>query len=176
MLKNSLYTLIFISLLFVSCKTTKAVSDGDDSMLLGKITKTDLSNHLPYSTWFNDNYTNYKYDKNIIDSIKLNLKNVSFKIFLGTWCSDSKRQVPRFYRILNELDFDLKKVNLITLDKEKQSPNKEKKGFNIIRVPTIIVYKNNEEINRIVEVPIVSLEKDLLIILTSINYKHAYKK
>ena len=38
----------------------------------------------------------------------------------------------------------------------------------------LIVYENGEEINRIVEFPIETLEKDLLAIVRGEDYKHAY--
>ncbi len=56
----------------------------------------------------------------------------------------------------------------------KQSPAHEEKGLNIIRVPTMIVYENNTEINRFIEYPVESLEKDLLKILKKQLYKPNY--
>jgi hypothetical protein len=41
-------------------------------------------------------------------------------------------------------------------------------------VPTFIFSKNGKEINRIVEFPIFSLEKDMLDILQGKDYKNAY--
>jgi len=47
-------------------------------------------------------------------------------------------------------------------------------GKNINFVPTIIVYRNTIEVNRIVEIPVESLEQDLLNILTKNTYINVY--
>jgi len=56
-------------------------------------------------------------------------------------------------------------------DNYKRSPNGEEWGLNILRVPTIIFYKNGREINRIIETPNKSLEADMLKILTTEAYR-----
>jgi len=57
----------------------------------------------------------------------------------------------------------------------KQSPQHEEAGKAIFRVPTIIVYKNNVEINRIIEFPVLSLESDIYTILSGKLYSPNYK-
>ena len=56
----------------------------------------------------------------------------------------------------------------------KQSPNHEEHGSNIMRVPTLIVYENNTELNRFVEYPAESIEKDLLKLISRKEYLHSY--
>jgi hypothetical protein len=56
----------------------------------------------------------------------------------------------------------------------KQSPEHEERGLNILRVPTLIVYDNNNELNRFVEYPVESIEKDLLKMLSRLPYKPNY--
>jgi tetratricopeptide (TPR) repeat protein len=56
----------------------------------------------------------------------------------------------------------------------KQSPTHEERGKNIHRVPDLIIYSNKNEINRIVESPVVSLEKDMLQIMEHKNYVPQY--
>ncbi len=93
---------------------------------------------------------------------------------MGTWCKDSKREVPRFYKILENAKFQKNKISLIGVDSTKEnykkSPTGEEKGLNIIRVPTFIFYKNGIDVNRIIEYPIESLEKDLLKIIKGETY------
>jgi tetratricopeptide (TPR) repeat protein len=57
----------------------------------------------------------------------------------------------------------------------KQSPQHEEAGLNIHRVPTIIVYKNGKELQRIVESPVESLEQDLLNITTKSHYNARFE-
>ena len=93
---------------------------------------------------------------------------------MGTWCSDSQREVPSFYKIMNAIGYQTNKIDLISVDREKSTPQELEKGLDINYVPTIIFYKYGEEINRIVEAPIESLEKDILTILSGNAYKHTY--
>ncbi len=148
-------------------------------MLLGKITKEDLK-QSPYNEWFDKGYQEYKPNQEIINQLKkLNVKDYTFTIFLGTWCSDSHREVPHMIKILEEAGISSDKISLIAVNRggkvHKQSPNHEEKGLSIFRVPTLIVSKNGKEVNRIVEFPVCSLEKDLLAILSGMTYTSNYR-
>jgi thiol-disulfide isomerase/thioredoxin len=84
---------------------------------------------------------------------------------MGTWCPDSRREVPRFMRVLKETGFPADKVTLIGVDNVKFSPIDNYDGLGIERVPTFILYKNNVEAGRIIENPVTSLEQDMVNIL-----------
>ena len=99
-------------------------------------------------------------------------------MFMGTWCGDSKRQVPKFYKILEASNFPMDQFTAVAVSREadlyKQSPQHEEEGLNIVRVPTFIFLKNGKEVNRIIEKPIETLEKDIEKIITANNYKSNY--
>ena len=86
---------------------------------------------------------------------------------MGSWCPDSRREVPRFMRILHVWQFPLENVTFIGVDNAKLSPVGEYDKLDIQRVPTFIIYRNNLEAGRIIENPSTSLEQDLVNILTS---------
>jgi thiol-disulfide isomerase/thioredoxin len=113
-----------------------------------------------------------------LEKIKPLLKSIEISIFMGTWCKDSKREVPRFYRILDELKFKEKNLTVFALGiapgEYKKSPNGDEKGKNILRVPTIIIKRKGTEIGRIIEYPVKSLEEDMYDILINNNYKPNY--
>ncbi|MGB5819875.1 MAG: thioredoxin family protein [Saonia sp.] len=144
--------------------------------LIGKINKEGLS-QANYSEWFLKNERDYLPQSEIIAQLKNKLPEHTIKLFMGTWCGDSKREVPSFYKILNEIQFPLERLTNIAVDLKpemyKQSPGGEQEGLNIHRVPTFIFYKNGKEINRIVERPVQSLEEDMLAILNE-NYSPNY--
>jgi len=172
---------IFISaLLLITAAFIKAQQPATkQDILYGMIQKEELQKS-PYSEWFNTGYDNYEPDAALSDKIKkLISKDVSLQVFLGTWCGDSRREVPRLLKLLDVVGFLQKNLQIIALGGGdsllKQSPQHEEAGKAIFRVPTIIVYKNNIEINRINEFPVLSLEADLYAILSRQSYTPNYK-
>ncbi|MCG1037525.1 thioredoxin family protein [Polaribacter sargassicola] len=131
-------------------------------------------NQAPYNSWFNPKFNEYNPDKATIDALKKELKGIKIKAFMGTWCGDSKREVPHFYKILDQTDYNLNNLELVTVNRSKKTPDNLQEGFNIIRVPTFIFYKNDKEIGRYVEYARESLEKDILKIVSGETYKHSY--
>jgi len=129
-----------------------------------------------YKQWFNANYDNYNADKVTISQLKRALKGHTIKGFMGTWCGDSKRETPRFYRVLDDANFDLKNVEMITVNRSKRTPDNLQEGLNIFKVPTFILYKDGKEVGRFVERVRESLEKDMLKIITNKGYKHFYDR
>ena len=106
------------------------------------------------------------------------LKKHQIKLFLGTWCGDSKREVPRMLKILQEAKFPMGQLEVVALDyrkgQYKKSPTGEEKGLNIIKVPTMIFFKKEKEVNRIVESPLESLEEDMAQIISNNPYTPNY--
>jgi len=148
-------------------------------ILYGAIQKADLQN-APFADWFNPGYDNYQPDPKVNDKLKkLYGKEITIQIFLGTWCGDSKREVPRLLKVLDETGFPQINLQIIGLGSGdslvKQSPQHEEDGKGIFRVPTVIVYRNGKEVNRINEFPALSLEHDLYAILSGETYTANYK-
>ncbi len=165
---------LFAIILATSCQAQQAKATKNASGDLIGITARADFDQQPYTNWFNSYYTNYTVDQKTTKKLKKALKDVTIKAFMGTWCGDSKRETPRFYKVLEAAKFDLKNLEMITVNRGKRTPNNLQKGFNIKRVPTFIFYKDGKEIGRYVEYARVSLEKDMLQILTGKDYKHSY--
>ena len=102
------------------------------------------------------------------------LEGVEIVIFLGTWCIDSQRQVPKFVKILEESGYPTEEIHVVYMTRDKATPQKYEEGLDITNVPTFIFYRNGKEMNRIVEFPIEDLESDMLKILKGEPYKHAF--
>lgn len=147
-------------------------------ILLGKSTHERLA-QPPFNGWYTPNYAAYTVDSNTANQVKSFLKNKRFLLFMGTWCGDSRREVPRMYKILDYCQVRSSKIQLINLNNSdtayKQSPGHEEQGLNIRRVPTLLIYEGQREVGRIVESPVTSLEKDILAIVTKQPYEHHYK-
>jgi len=126
--------------------------------------------HYPYSTWYLKGFDDYQLNTDALNKLlDINKDELSIKIVMGIWCPDSRREVPRFMRVLDAWQFPLTKVTFIGVDDAKQSPVGEYLKLNIERVPTFILYKNNIEAGRIIENPTTSLEQDMVNILTGMN-------
>ena len=173
---------------FVSCRSSFATRSGQpvnleakDSRgnpeLLGVCTEERLT-RAPYDSWFVKNYNAYTLDSATADRLKGSLKGKSFVIFMGTWCGDSKREVPRIFRILRYAGIAPSSVQLVMVSDAdslyKQSPGHEEKGRDIFRVPDLIVLDHGRELGRIIESPVVSLEKDLLSVTGGEAYQPHY--
>lgn len=178
-MKKITYTLI--TLLIISCASVpkKPASKDKDGNLIGVATKKDFQQEPYGSEWFNDFYSYYETDKDIIDQLKPYLKDLQIKAFMGTWCGDSKKEVPRLYKVLEACNFPMAQLENVAVSRKanmyKQSPQHEEKGLNIHRVPTVIFYKNGKEVNRIVEHPINTFEEDIQNIITKNDYKSNYQ-
>lgn len=161
----------------LSCKTQQEITATKNKQedLVGFANKSSFQ-QAPYDTWFTKNYKAYTPDITTISRLKENLKGISIKGFMGTWCGDSKRNVPRFYKILEETGFDESYFELVTVGRNKKTPDNLQEGFDLLRVPTFIFYKNGEEVGRFVERPRETMEKDILKIVTGEPYKHSYDK
>ena len=175
MMRKSIYILSL--LILVSCKTeremNKSVPYKESVILLGPANEKGFQQE-PFNSWFNTNYTEYQVDNSDISELQSLIKDIEIVTFMGTWCGDSKRETPAFLKILDSVGFKKKKHKIYAVSREKTTPDQAQKDLNITNVPTFIFYKNGQEINRIVEYPIESLEKDMLNILKGNDYKHAY--
>ena len=131
-------------------------------MLLGPIGIEELQQD-PFNEWYQVEFSDYEVDIELTTAIG-NPNQYTYEIFLGTWCGDSRREVPRIEKIFNAMGVDINNVNIVAVDRDKISPNGEQEGKDIRYVPTLIVSKNAQEIGRIVESPSsesATLESDL---------------
>jgi len=111
---------------------------------------------------FEEYYQIYEPDRAVLNQLKLKKEGLEILIVLGTWCSDSQEQVPKFFKILDKINFNKKSVQLICVSSDKEAGQVETANYNILKVPTFIIYRKGREIGRIIETPYDTLEKDLL--------------
>ena len=185
-MRVSLQSVPFILLLVVSGLCFAASDSGNfnferkspgawygEANMIGQVNR-DGFNRAPYSKWFDSEYDHYQPNKNIVNYLAQgraeNLGELEITVFMGTWCSDSKMQVPRLYKFLDQVGFDEGKLSVHAVDIRPETFRKTldgvaEKDMNIFRVPTIIVKRNNQELGRIVEAPLTTLELDLMNII-----------
>ncbi|QTE24086.1 thioredoxin family protein [Polaribacter cellanae] len=172
------YLFLFLfTITLTSCSAQQEITAAKNKSgdLVGFANKTSFM-QAPYNAWFTQNYKNYKPDAKTIEALKKELKGYKIKGFMGTWCGDSKRETPHLFKILEAANFNMNKLELVTVNRSKKTPDNLQESFNILRVPTFIFYKNDKEVGRYVEYARESLEKDILKILSKQPYKHSYDK
>jgi hypothetical protein len=167
MLNNGKSALIIvfacIPLMLLSQEMNKKIHDSklDKEILYGDCNRAGLELG-EFGKMFNEYYRDYEPDRAVLNQLKLKKEGIDILIVLGTWCSDSQEQVPRFLKILDKIRFDKNEVQMICVSREKEAGEIDVKLYNIEKVPTFIVYRKGREIGRIIETPYMTLEKDLL--------------
>ena len=141
-------------------------TERDGKMLLGRQMKMQFTKE-PFSEWYNKEYDEYVYDAQLIKELQKNkINSYEIIVFLGTWCTDTHRELPRLMKILEAAKYPENKIKLIAVNRKKETPDGEDVPYNIKRVPTIIVKKYGREVGRIIEMPETGfLEQDLLNII-----------
>ncbi|MDA9068831.1 thioredoxin family protein [Gammaproteobacteria bacterium] len=157
---KKIYQLFFLSLFTYCCASEtypmNPYAVGDISI------KTLFENH----EGFQDNYEEYQ-PGNLLDPALF--RDIEIYVLFGTWCHDSQREVPRFLQLLNSLNIQENYIHLIGLNFLKNEPLDRGKHFQIKKTPTFVFLRNQKEIGRIVEMPEISLEADLLKILSPLD-------
>ena len=175
-------TFLILLVIFVSCKNSNTKNKNKDEInedieyvdLIGDFNRNSLTKD-PYKSWYLENYENYTIDLETVEEINKIISNkIKIKVIMGTWCTDSRENVPGFFKLMDHIKFRKRNIEIIGLDVDKKNPKEDEIKYSIINVPTFIFYKNDIEINRIVEITIESLEKDILKILDGSGYQNAY--
>ena len=142
--------------------------NANQEILFGYCDKDSLKSNM-VTEWFLPEYNNYSVDEETLKSIDSELiQELEIFIILGTWCSDSQREVPRFLKITEFLNLQAGRLVIIGVDKNKEAGEILISKMNIELVPTFIFYFKDVEIGRIIESPEETLEKDMLNIISSI--------
>jgi hypothetical protein len=161
------YSILFIIFLSVGIElhaqsSYEVIKDGTSEKLLGHVNLVDLQDP-PYFSWYSRYYDEYALDSSQLEMLAFEFDSV--EVYFGTWCGDSKRNVPAFLKCMEKFDAT-SKLRLIGVGNTpymyKQSPDGRHVGKNIHHVPTFIFYQGATELGRIIEYPRQSFEKDLI--------------
>lgn len=127
-----------------------------DTHICGEFPLEYLEHDSTYKVWFDKYYNELKLPEKRL-RLKSKLKKTTVDIYLGTWCGDSKKWVPQFVKLWDELGLKRSQLRFVGLyndeERYKTSPNGDEQGKQIHRVPVFIFKSNNVEYARIVESP-----------------------
>jgi len=123
--------------------------DKGNKVLKGIISRGEVENDTAFAWWV-ENLKGYTPQSQAVAELKKNT-NIQFITFMGTWCSDSKFVIPKFYSLLDAAGFPQDRVTLIGVDRSKKTLSHLTEAMNVTNVPTIIVMNNGKEVGRVVE-------------------------
>ncbi|NOX36564.1 MAG: hypothetical protein GXO78_03425 [Calditrichaeota bacterium] len=159
-------------LMLLSCASrtyhpqTSIVEMDGEKMLVGPLVFADILHYFP--DW-NTVYEEAEVPTDLVQKIQAINRPLTIRIFLGTWCGDSRDGVPPFMKILERAQNAHLRVELIGVDRQKLDPDGLAIDYHIERVPTFIILENGSEIGRMVEFPEKTFAEDLLDLLAQSN-------
>jgi thiol-disulfide isomerase/thioredoxin len=114
-----------------------------------------------FGFYFSSQYEMYTPAEKYIEKMKGVINNVDIVVVFGSWCTDSKIQVGRFFKVLDEAGYNEMHLKIIGVNRDKNGVSVNVEKYGIERVPTFIVFQSGNELGRITETPKKTLEKDL---------------
>ena len=110
---NKIFGFLMSLLIYSSCFTQPIPEK--PRILYGTCNKDSLTK-VPFATWFNAGYNTYIPNAAVIAQLKKqNLNGINIDVFFGTWCGDSKREVPRLMKLLDTISFDSNHIHLMAV-------------------------------------------------------------
>jgi len=103
----------------------------------------------------------YEPEAAAVSTIREQAKDVEVVAVVATWCPDTRRDLPRFFKIADQAGWPIEKMKFLAVDRTKKDAGGLTEKWNVTRVPTFIFIRGGQEIGRVVERPTTTLEKDI---------------
>ena len=116
--------------------------------LLGHLTRDQIR---AYASWQPLSAAPYALDAPAIAAIKARANGLTVLAIVATWCPDSRREVPRFFAIMDEAGISESNVIMVGVDRTKKDPEGLTEKWGITRVPTFVFFRDGQEAGRFVE-------------------------
>lgn len=124
----------------------------NEKMLVGTITKENLTGDPAFSGWYYENQKIYTTpNADLVRALTVNKDKIFLIIFGATWCEDSHFILPRLFRIQETAGFPESHIVLYALDRDKKLPSALTGAFNVSHTPTVIVMRDGTEAGRVIE-------------------------
>lgn len=152
----------------VSCASgggEPAVAEAQETpVLTGEVTREQIEEAVP--DWVGST-VDAEIDEEAATALAAVDPGAHVTVFLGTWCSDSRREVARLWRALDQVGGLVPfEVEYVAVDRAKSAPADLVAGQDLRYVPTFVVEREGEEVGRVVESAPGGIESDLLALLT----------
>ncbi len=157
-----------------ACRAGMQVYESDRGrQLLGEVIEADFPRLLPDWDEEPSAYEPAVEDVATLAEVK---DDIEIICVLGTWCHDSQREVPRFWKILRETDNPHLELTMFAVGRSTDEAAREimdnigfdvslRETYQVELVPTFIFMSDGVELGRIIESPQTTLEQDAALIL-----------
>lgn len=144
----SLAIIFSFSTLFAQTEVSTDASG--EKIIKGFLTKKELVTDSSF-TWFAENAKGYVPEAATLAAFRQAKDSVHILAFGGTWCSDSKYILPKFFSLTDAAGWQQDRLTILGVDRDKKTIQHLSEAFAVTNVPTFIVLKNGVEIGRVVE-------------------------
>lgn len=168
-----LCTLLFIVQALSAQNVNTIIEDPDldfKKILVGECTPEALTKG-EFGAYYESQYELYQPASKYTEKLKEKINLVDITVVFATWCSDSKIQVPRFFKVLNASSYNKKRMKIVAVNRQKNAVTTNIQYLDIELVPTFVISQNGKELGRIVETPKKSLETDLWKIVNKAKFQ-----
>ncbi len=160
----SLFLLLFTASLPLAVADEQPEPPPEPPSLLGPVTRAEIEEAEP--EWVAAQ-AEAELDAEAAQGLATVEPGAEVDVYLGTWCSDSERELARFWRALDQnFGFVPFEVRYIAVDRSDQRQPELLRDLDLRYVPTFIVRRDHREVGRMVEVSPNGIERDLLTLLT----------
>lgn len=168
MMKKFLLTLLVCAFFASAASAQQSYKVKYDSLgnkvLMGPINEKVLANDSAFM-WFFTGVNRYQPDSAWIKYISFYRDSFNVVVFIGTWCEDSKRMLPEFYRVMMASSYPMNRIKLYGLDRQLKGEGGAEQTYNVNKVPSFILLHDGKEIGRITDHVNRSMEADIVSIL-----------
>ena len=166
-MKNLFYILFLLVIFSEAVKSEDKFTVKENKGLL--IVEGLISQHdwLDVSGWDSCKINNYCASESICKSISRKFEDKSYRLLVvaGSWCGDTKTELPKLFKIINVCKLDTNQYDIIGVDTDKMIKVQYSYKFFINKVPSLIVLKDGTEIGIIDVYPELIWDEDIMIIL-----------
>lgn len=157
MMKRELFWILMLlmGLFATSCASkyqpgsTPQIVD-DEKLMLGSSEFADLLHFFP--NWAEEAAAVQISEQQVKELQGVN-RQIRVDCYFGSWCGDSRRGVPPFYLVWQQAENANIQLNLIGVNRDKVDPEFKALDVGIERVPTFVIFENDQEIGRLIEFP-----------------------
>jgi len=138
-------------------------AEGDEPVLVGPVTREQVEEAVPDWVQAEVEAAPDPAAVRALTALAAAKPGAEVTVYLGTWCGDSRRELARFWRALDDSGGVAPfAVKYIGVDRDKKEPAALVADSGLLYVPTFVVRRDGREVGRIVEQSPNGVERDLL--------------